>query len=246
MKIELTDDNGMLHDGKPTLVVLVIDGVTRIPYEATKTIQELYEDVGKFTINSINKEASELSGVNIIPKSPLVLNPDNVTLPLNLRPSDFIVERATKSERDLLEQDKAKLIDLSTIQKEDIVKCVKIHPRDDGLTNVEVPDSGLVIGNEYRVFRIKIELDKLIFYEIIDDNSKDQQLISCLPDEIELLRKRKVKTNHVKKDYKQEIMKCAQCRTDNALDLVGDKYIGECVKCQARLEKPRPIAKPTA
>ena len=47
MKIELCEDNGFLNNGKPTLVVLVIDGKIRIPYEATKTIQELYVDVQK-------------------------------------------------------------------------------------------------------------------------------------------------------------------------------------------------------
>ena len=47
MRIELCEDNGFLNDGKPTLVVLVVDGKIRIPYEATKTIQELYEDVAK-------------------------------------------------------------------------------------------------------------------------------------------------------------------------------------------------------
>ena len=47
MKIELCEDNGFLNNGKPTLVVLVIDGKIRIPYEATKTIQELYQDVAK-------------------------------------------------------------------------------------------------------------------------------------------------------------------------------------------------------
>jgi len=48
LKIELTDDNGLINDGKPTLVVLVIDGRYRIPYEATKTIQELYVDAQCF------------------------------------------------------------------------------------------------------------------------------------------------------------------------------------------------------
>lgn len=48
MKIELTDDDSQLQpDGKPTLVVLLIDGVKRVPYPATKTIQQLYEDVAK-------------------------------------------------------------------------------------------------------------------------------------------------------------------------------------------------------
>jgi hypothetical protein len=51
MKIELCEDNSFLNDGKPTLVVLVIThdngGQVRIPYEATKTIQELYADVRK-------------------------------------------------------------------------------------------------------------------------------------------------------------------------------------------------------
>ncbi len=216
MKIELTDDNGMLHDGKPTLVVLVIDGKHRIPYEATKTIQELYEDVAK-----MNPEDriyfSSPDGLKKLSEFPreVVTSNDSVTVPIT-----------------------------DEIEKEDIVKCVKVHNRGEGLTNVEVPESELEVGKEYRVFNIKKELGKVVYYELMDDNAKEQNLIGCLLDEVELLRKRKVKTNPVKKDYKQEMMKCSNCSTMNALELIEDKFVGECVKCKAKLQKARSVAKP--
>jgi len=218
MKIELTDDNGVLHDGKPTLVVLVIDGVKRIPYEATKTIQELYEDVAKM---------------------PLVLDSNEVLLPLNLSTSDIHSPQVYTDQ----ENKSAPMIDglliENVIQKEDIVKCIKVHER------LEGADVDLEVGGEYRVLSIKKERGQVMSYDLMNDSSTNQFRITCTPDEVQLLRKRQPKTNPVKTDYKQEIMKCAVCSTDNALELVGDKYVGECLKCKARLEKPRPFAKST-
>lgn len=54
MRIELCEDNGLLFDdGRPTLVVLVIttDDVRkiRVPYQADKTIQQLYDDARRLT-----------------------------------------------------------------------------------------------------------------------------------------------------------------------------------------------------
>lgn len=47
MRIELCEDNGFMNNGVPTLVILLIDGKTRFPYPADKTIKELYNDVKK-------------------------------------------------------------------------------------------------------------------------------------------------------------------------------------------------------
>ncbi len=219
MKIELCEDNGFLNDGKPTLVVLVIDGKTRIPYEATKTIQELYEDVGKFALNSINKEASEISGVNII--------------------SEPSADSVYNSIQEMYKES------ANQIQKEDIVKCVKIHPREEGA------DCDLEVGDEYRVLSISKNKGQDISYDVVDDNSPTPFRIKCMPDEVSLLRKRKIKTNPVKKDYKQEMMKCSNCGTQNALNLCEDesieghyqKYVGNCSECKSLLIMPKPYAK---
>ncbi len=194
MKIELCEDNGFLNDGKPTLVVLVIDGKHRIPYEATKTIQELYVDVGKMTDVKVQQIHNFLDTVS--------------------------------------ESDTDKLLDnineFPGIEKEDIVKCIKVHPREEG------SDCTMEVGNEYRVLSIKIERGKILSYEIVDDSTTESFRMRVFPDEIELLRKRKVKTNPVKKDYKQEIVK--HCGEHNVLELVGDTYVGECIKCKEKLE----------
>lgn len=169
----------------------------------------------------------------------LVLNTDKVTLPLHITPADLVVERATQSERQLLEQDVKTIGDhieehRFEIQREDIVKCVKVHPRD------EDADVDLEVGGQYRVLSIKKDRGQVTSYDLINDNSTVQFRITCAPDEIELLRKRKIKTNPVKTDYKQEIMKCSNCQTENALDLTpeGDKYSGKCTKCKAQLIMP--------
>ena len=220
MKIELCEDNGFLNNGKPTLVVLVIDGRTRIPYEATKTIQQLYEDIAKMP------QPTDMSLDDNVP----VMTIEDVGN--SAEHKKILAEQVIPS----LSQNDVKLkpSEITEIEREDIVKCVKVYPRDEGA------DNDLEVDHEYRVISIKKEKGVILFYDIIDDNAGTKYRITCLPDEIELLRKRQPKTNPVKKDYFQEMMKCAQCGTENALDLVGDKYVGECMKCQARLEKERP------
>jgi len=178
MKICLEEDNGFLHDGKPTLVVLVIDGKTRIPYEATKTIQELYVDVAKLGVKE---------DINIIENFVHGECPTITT-------GKFDLEKLKSSGDALVNA-------LSEIEKEDIVKCIKVHPREEGA------GCNLKVGNEYRVLSRVFDINedgskgKVLSYDIVDDNSKASFRIKCLPDEIELLRKRKVKTNPVKKDY---------------------------------------------
>ena len=163
MKIELCEDNGFLNGGKPTLVVLVIDGKHRIPYEATKTIQELYADVAKVCdIDATLQLETALS--------PLYLSNE--------------IKPTTTGKFDLTE-----------IQKEDIVKCIKVHPREEGA------DCDLEIGDEYRVLSITKDRGQATSYDIVDDNSPTPYRIRCIADEIELSRKRKIKTNPVKKNY---------------------------------------------
>ncbi len=49
MQIQLCEDDGIFHDGVPTMVVLLVkfdDGkVKRIPYPAEKSISALYQDL---------------------------------------------------------------------------------------------------------------------------------------------------------------------------------------------------------
>jgi len=193
MKIELTDDNGVLNGGKPTLVVLVIDGKTRIPYEATKTIQELYCDVANLT-----------------------------QLPASVE----IIEEIVKPE--------PVVSDCSDIEREDIIKCVRLEKDLDGNVNEEVE-----IGKEYRVIDIIKLQGALVCYEVLDDAKDDKMRIPVRPDEVELVRK------HFKKKPRRQLYeitkKCAECREDNSLLLneATGQYEAECSKCGAKLVELR-------
>lgn len=192
MKIELCEDNGFLNNGKPTLVVLVIDGKTRIPYEATKTIQELY-----FEVANLSQAPAVCEIVKEEPK---------------------VVEVAESKD----------------IEREDIVKCVRLEKDLDGNVNEDVE-----IGKEYRIIDIIKVQGNLACYEVLDDNKDDKIRIPIRPDEVELVRK------HFKKKPRRqsyEITKrCAECKEDNSLLLndVTGQYECECSKCGCKLVEMR-------
>lgn len=210
MKITLEEDNGFLNDGKPTLVILVVTDESgksvRLPYEATKTIQELYDDVYSFF-------KSELKPAKFY--EPHKFDEKN---------DPFHPDRIIKNDpiRDIAKS--------NTIEREDIVRCVKIHPREEGA------DEDLTIGDEYRVIDIKKKKGRVQYYDLLDDKADNKYRITVLPDEVELIRKRKPKTNPVKKDYKQEIVKCDECKEENAIDMISETtdqtmFQGACEKC---------------
>ena len=194
MKIELCEDNGFLNNGKPTLVVLVIDDKTRIPYEATKTIQELYVDVAK-----------------LAPAECSVVKEEIVSEPVAV-------------------------VESKDIEREDIVKCVRLEKDLDGNVNEEIE-----IGKEYRVIDIIKAQGKLVCYEVLDDSKNDKIRIPIRPDEVELVRK------HFKKKPRRQsfeiIKKCAECKEENPLwlnDTTG-QYEGECSKCGCKLVELRAV-----
>lgn len=114
MKIEICEDNGFMNDGVPTLVVLLVtmdNGKhTRVPYQADKTIQELYADVQK------------------IKEPPLVYNGDK-QLPLDYNPANIIFP---------LESNMPKFSNSKTIEREDIVKVTNLKLDLDGNPNPEL------------------------------------------------------------------------------------------------------------
>lgn len=208
MKITLEEDNGFISgDGKPTLVVLVVtmdDGQQRrIPYHADRTIQQLYEDVRKIKIPFI------------IP----------LPLPRLEVASDEDVVRA-------LQAGKINILNSSAreIEREDIVKCVKLHPREPG------SDCDLSVGDLYRVIDIKKQNGELLYYEVIDDNSKNKTRIVISPDEVELIKKA-VKPSP-RKNIVQSTVFC-DCGFENVINLVPgtDIFSGQCEKCNQILSK---------
>ena len=214
MKIELCEDNGFLNDGKPTLVVLVVTNdegkQVRIPYEATRTIQELYEDVAKIEYGAIIvPERNELTTVVIKPNDlPFIVDP-----PLRMN-------------------EEPKINRLKEIEREDIVKCVKRELDIDGNMNED-----LELGHEYRVISIIKAQGILCYYEMLNDVKDDKIRIQCLPSEIELVRKHFIKPP--RKQVFEITHKCSVCKEIVALEANGDIYEGICPKCETVIEVTR-------
>jgi hypothetical protein len=203
MRIEICEDNGLLNDGVPSLVMVIVSFTNnqplRFPYHADKTIQELYQDIN--ALGYKEKVVDEL-------------------------PSNF----QEAFDRKTIERVKEVIAD--TIEREDIVECVKIHDREPGA------DSDLVIGDEYRIIDIIKQNGLVVRYEVIDDNADVPIRFSVLPDEVKLVRKRRLKTQKVGKARYEIIDKCAECGKENVL--VKDDsglYIGICHKCGAILKE---------
>lgn len=229
MKIELCEDNGFLNDGKPTLVVLVIDGKYRIPYEASKTIQELYVDVKKILDLRSEKKLDDIPPSIFIDKNVWKNLPDSrIRKTLD---ETIIVEDVTKHPSEIKEILMSDFRKSNEIEREDIVKCVKIHPRDPGA------DCDLIVGNKYRVININKVNKQVSSYEVIDDESVNKIRIPTLPDEVELFSKRVLKPPSQSKQVFEIIEKCDSCREENVLELNGDRYSGVCEKCGKSLEK---------
>ncbi len=196
MKIELCEDNGCFNNGVVSLVILQITrdngSITRVPYQADKTIKELYDDIGKMTLKDLP-----------------TLNRSSIIQPTY--DSYFEVKDSIIGVKNL------------TIQNEDIVKCVKLHPRDPGA------DCDLVVGNEYRVIGSIRKGGEILYYEVLDDNSDVKIRIQTYPDEIELVRK------HVPPPPRKQVFettkKCPECGEISSLELNGSQYSGECTKC---------------
>lgn len=165
MKIELCEDNGFMNDGKPTLIVLVVtrdDGKQlRIPYEADKTIQQLYIDVQKVTkLEVLNKYVQDGS----IDLFKAIVK-------------DVVETRISSESKDNVSK-------VNEIGREDIVKCVRLEKDMDGNVNEDIS-----IGTEYRIIDIHKVNGQLHYYEVLDDSKGDKIRIPILPVEVELVRK---------------------------------------------------------
>ncbi len=161
MKITLCEDNGALNDGKVTLVCLEIDGKVRIPYEASKTIQELYADVAKINVDAVilGQKPAPLSEVPAIY-------------------ADKLEEEGVKVESRLIND---------SIEREDIVVCVEtVKDFDDK----ELEGRDFEVGKEYRVLDIYKSQGQITHYDLINDAKDDSLRIPAFPKEIKLARKK--------------------------------------------------------
>jgi hypothetical protein len=144
--------------------------------------------------------------------------------------TEMLVKESTKAIDDTI------INATSEIQKEDIVKCVRVLERAQGA------DVDIRMGGEYRVLGMK----KIVsggqtvveHYEVVDDNAPVPRRVMVSPVEVVLLRK------HVAGPKKvlvyEEIFPC-ECGEPTActLDSIKNKYIGQC-KCGKVMERERP------
>lgn len=210
MRIELCEDNGTLSaEGKPTLVILVItrdDGKQiRVPYQANKKISDLYVDARNLAIKQ-----------------------DIATI-------ESIVQDPAKDVQGLFTAIVKDVVDTkfaNTIQREDIVTCVRQEKDIDGNVNEEIE-----VGKQYRVIEIVKKAGKVIYYEVLDDAKGDRIRIQILPSEVELFKKY-VRTTPPRKEV-FEITKTCDCGEIVSLSLNGETYEGVCEECRATHKEPR-------
>ena len=234
MNITLCEDDSLFHGGTPQLVVLVVkfdNGNTkRIPYEACKTIASLYQD-----LYAIAPQVAEEKQVNIEDIKP-------VEVPKVMK--DFVEEKSKATI-----QAHKEIIDKSfTIEKEDIVTLIKLNPREFQSGTV----SPLIVGMDYRVLKVigptiptpdGKGIKKIIQgFEVIDDSAPTPERMIVTPDEVQLKSKRL--SQIIKKTQSvEEMLPCPDCRTQNALTLVGTDFKGICEACGKDIDIGRVIKK---
>lgn len=216
MKIELCEDNGFLStDGKPSLVVLVVTGddgnQMRIPYAAKNTIATLYKDVKNFLIS---KNIDRIENV-------VAWDSDKEAI---------AIQCGDNIEKKFAEKDS------KVIEREDIVKCIRLEKDLDGNVNEDI-----TVGKTYRVIEI-IKKDKnVVLYEVLDDEKNNKIRISVLPSEVMLFRK-SVRTSAPRVQNLETIEKCT-CGADVCLasSIGGKVYEGTCDTCRNVIKIPRKV-----
>ena len=239
MQIQLCEDDGDFHDaGIPQLVVLVVkfdNGKTkRIPYPAEKSIASLYQDLKSIEPQYEYKPSEDL--VFHEASTPINLEtPKGNLIPITLLPKD---RPGIKPQEDLS----------NVICKEDIVTLIKLNPREFQSGTV----SPLIVGMDYRVLKVigptiptpdGKGIKKIIQgFEVIDDSAPTPERMVVTPDEVQLKSKRLSQV--IKKvQVVEEMLPCPDCRTLNALTLVGTDFKGTCEACGVMIDIGRVVKK---
>lgn len=232
MQITLCEDDGIFHNGVPTMVVLVVkfdDGKQkRIPYAADRSIATLYEDLASI--------------------APKVVDEMIITNGIEIEDSPSVVEVHKDSIKIYTQKNNDHPKDKSNvIEKEDIVTLVRL---DEGRN--KDASCNLVIGQELRVISVvstgvtlpgSDEITKIVQgYDVVNDKGDRPERTRVFPNEVALLRKR---TSQIipKNNVVSEILNCPSCNAPNALGLDGDTYKGICTDCKIDIAITRIIKK---
>jgi hypothetical protein len=207
------DDSFIQKDGKAKMIIVAVkkaDGKTvRFPYSA------------KLSLASLIKEVNEKVGsapVSLERKDSLFVADTPFNLPIN--------------------KELAKIAGMmeGKIQKEDLVKCVKLLPRIDKYAPIDmvVFNGDPSKGGIYRV--LALPTGKVPYYEVIDDTDYHKgeipRRVPAFPEEIEFFEKRKPPIPKEIGSF-EEIFPCPVCQKKIAcIKRDDEKYHGRCDDCQ--------------
>lgn len=201
MKIELCEDNGFMSEDGKPTLVVLV--VTR---DDGKQVRIPY--YADHTIQQLYEDVQKIGHVEISAHS------------IEENPAPVMSNRV-----DVLP------LKGSTIERNDIIKCVHLEKDLDGNPN---PD--LEIGKEYRVIDIVTNGKVVAYYEVIDDNANEKMRIPIFPTECALVKKF---TPGPPRRQVFEMTKMCDCGEVNSIELNGDRYVGQCEKCGRPLEEMR-------
>ena len=203
MEIKLSEDNGFLFGGVPTLVVVTVTfdngKVVRFPYQAEKAISALYEDLSRVNVEEVAKS--------------------------------FVLEVARPKEvklsvpRETVET----VTNQNEIEREDIVTCIKVEDRGQGATvDLHVGGEYRVLKVHAQSVTLADGLTKRVVngYDIVDDTAPVQFRTFVAAHEVALARKHGPKP---KKFLTKEVdLKCPGCGEVVYCGLQDGFYSGEC------------------
>ena len=218
MKIKQEENDSIItKSGRATMVIVAItkdDGKTvRCPYSADKSIADLIADVnekmGSALISTSEERISEFPG------------------------KEFARAKGEATANTIRE---IAGIAFGKIQKEDLVKCVKLLPRIDKYAPIDmvVFNGNPNQGGIYRV--LALPTNKVPYYEVIDDTIYHKGEIPrrtpAFPEEIEFFEKRQPPTPK-ELGKKERFAKCPVCHHQMVEYLMdNDEYKGECENCK--------------
>ena len=113
----------------------------------------------------------------------------------------------------------------SDLERSDIVKCI-LEPPPDPMGKTD--DRTMKLGREYRIIDIYKKNGIVTYYEVLDDASGNAIRIPAMPFEIQRVKKHE--PYPVKKHVTYNDMTC-ECGQLNAIEPIGEWYVGQCVKC---------------
>src|SRR3989344_1894925 len=229
MQISIMEDNGLMcPDGRPTLVVLMVttdEGKQmRVPYMADRTLQQVYEDVGKIAPEKIQIIPQE--SLSSVRKSryPCTNEWHNGITHSGPRPNGCPICGGI-----WIETSVALSQAIAVIQPEDIIECVNI-PKD----VEDDPDGEIKFGKQYRVVAINGTLHNVNHYEVIDDSSDFKIRINMLPHYCKLIKK--FTPQLTTKKIRELSINCESCDAVNLLMSESNIFKGRCRKCGVWIE----------